>query len=73
MIAKQINCAHCTTPLIGGLDTFGPIHAPMCQACWLAYREPVTTIVHTLELDDQGNIIAEGIRVERDDDEETAP
>jgi hypothetical protein len=66
-----MTCTRCEKTLSGRLDTYGPVHTPLCQACWLAYREPVTIIVHTLELDDQGNIIAEGIRVERNNDEET--
>jgi hypothetical protein len=64
-----MTCQRCEKRLFDGLDTFGPVHAPVCQACWLAYREPVTTIIHTLEFDERGNIITEGIRVDRVEEE----
>jgi hypothetical protein len=31
---SDMNCTTCGISLTGGIDTFGPHHAPLCSACW---------------------------------------
>jgi hypothetical protein len=62
-------CTHCEKTLHGGLDTFGPVRAPVCQSCWLAYSKPVARIIHTLVFDEKGNVTTEEIRVDRVEEE----
>lgn len=34
-----IACVDCQIELSGGLDTFGPIDEPLCQACWFPWLD----------------------------------
>lgn len=34
---KVILCSACQSELAGGTDTFGDIHVPLCQSCWLSF------------------------------------
>jgi hypothetical protein len=34
MVAEQIKCSVCETPLTGGIDTFGTRGEEVCSTCW---------------------------------------
>lgn len=62
-----MRCTVCECPLKGGTDTFGPVNSPLCMSCFfeLGDNEPEYQTVITLELDDEGEIVSEGLRRER--------
>ena len=33
----MMNCVICGQPLIGGLDTYGDVQEPLCQACFFEH------------------------------------
>ena len=60
-----MQCTACLKPLSGGTDTFGDIHQPMCQHCFLTLSRPEKTrIIHRIELDENGRIIFEGYSIQ---------
>ena len=61
-----LNCSFCQVELTGGTDTFGRIDTPICVTCWLASQDIIRAqLISTLEFDDNGQVIAQGIRIER--------
>lgn len=41
---EKIACTVCEMELENGVDTYGPIDAPMCWACWSNDKEWLTPV-----------------------------
>lgn len=85
--SAQIRCIVCRCGLTGGVDTFGALHAPQCQSCWLRHGEVTEVddsipslvrvarrkpqITHTIELGENGEVVSHGIKIEEDTEYES--
>lgn len=47
----DLHCHRCQVPLTGGLDTFGDIHMPVCEACHRASHDDFMRVM--IDSDDE--------------------